>query len=99
MIYRCAYRHPTTQERFSRFLATRPDVYRDFCTVARELLMRGVSHFGAKAIVDVLRYQAVMRGERQPECDNDYIGHMARRLASDEDARFAGFFETRRMKR
>jgi hypothetical protein len=97
MIYRYTCRMATTAERFARFLQYHPDVYAQFCQVARDLCGRGVQHFGAKSIVDVMRYQAVMADEKQPECDNDYIGWMARRLAS-EDARFVGFFEIRKMR-
>lgn len=97
MIYRYTCRMATTEERFERFLQRNPGIYAGFCQVARDLRGRGISHFGAKAILDVMRYQAAMVGEKQPECDNDYLAWMARKLTS-EDARFAEFFETRRMR-
>lgn len=98
MIYRYSSRRATSEERFSRFLDVHPEIYAEFKRLAHHLLARGIRHYGAKAIMEVIRYRCAISGQGETiRIDNNYTSMVARKLM-DEDARFNGFFETRKMR-
>lgn len=90
----------TIEERFARFLELHPEVYAEFKKIACDLLVRGKQHYGAKAIMEVIRYHRAISGQDEKEpfkINNNWTSRLARKLM-DEDARFTDFFETRELK-
>ena len=88
------------QERFERFDQAHPEIYEEFRTIARDLFRRGRSHYGSKAILEVIRYQRMLSGQDEEEAfkiNNTYSSRYARKLI-DEDERFGWFFELRELR-
>lgn len=92
-------RQATFEERFKRFLENHPEVYQEFKRLAHQLLARGVERYGAKAIMEVIRYSCAISEQEteQLRIDNNWTSRLARKLM-DEDERFNGFFETRKIR-
>ena len=80
---------------FAVFDADNPEVYRLFAGLALKMLKAG-GKVGARAIGERIRwdYQLVPKGHAVPRFNDLLWPRYARKLA-DDDARFAGFFETR----
>lgn len=75
-----------------------PEIYAAFRTLALRLLQRGVTHYGAKAIFEVLRYETAIRAQGEPlKINNVHVSRYARLLAAN-DQRFANFFEFRELR-
>ncbi len=88
------------QERFEAWIARHPDIYTEFKRIAESLRARNRSRYGAKAIMEVIRYHRVLSGQDENEpfkLNNIYSSRLARKLM-EEDARFIGFFETRELR-
>lgn len=99
MIYRYSSRRATCEERFDRFLGQHPEIYQEFKRLAHQLLARGIRRYGAKAIMEVIRYSCAISLDEQEtfRIDNNYTSMVARKLI-EEDSRFNGFFETRKIR-
>jgi hypothetical protein len=88
------------QVRFEAWIARHPDVYQEFKRIAESLLSVKRTRYGAKAIMEVLRYHRTISGQDETEpfkLNNIYSSRLARKLM-EEDARFIGFFETRNLR-
>ena len=88
------------EARFQAYHREHPEVYREFRQAAEQLLCRGIRHYGAKAIMEVVRFHRAVSGEGPGEpfkINNNYTSRYARLLQSD-DPRFSEFFETRELK-
>jgi hypothetical protein len=88
------------QRRFEQFDASHPEIYREFRTIALQLLERKRGHYGSKAILEVIRYHRILSGKDAKEVfkiNNNYSSRYARKLIS-EDARFERFFELRELR-
>lgn len=90
-------RWPSIQERFARWLAKHEDIYAEFRVIAAQLLDAGVRRYGAKAIVEIVRFHRVMSDKGSVPIDNDFVSRMARKLVA-EDARFREFFVMRKLR-
>lgn len=92
---------PTSiQSQFERFDQTHPEIYEEFRAIARDLLRRGRSHYGSKAILEVIRYHRILSGKDENEpfkINNNYSSRYARKLVG-EDERFERFFELRELR-
>lgn len=91
---------PTIQERFEAFHRLHPEVYVEFKRIAGDLSARGCQHYGAKAIMEVIRFHRAMNGRDDIEefkINNNFSSRYARMLM-DEDGRFATFFEIRELR-
>ena len=72
-----------------------PEVYAAFRTLALRLYERGVTHYGAKALFEVLRYETAIKAHGEPfKLNNSHVSRYARLLAAN-DLRFKDFFEFR----
>lgn len=88
------------QQRFDRFDQAHPEIYAEFCVIARNLFQCGRRHYGSKAILEVIRYHRALQIQDEQEVfkiNNNYSSRYARKLAS-EDERFANFFELRELR-
>ena len=98
--YLCMTRRLGVEERFTRWMEAHPEIYAEFKRIAGELYARGIGHYGAKAIMEVIRFHRAMSGQDESnpfKVNNDYTSRLSRKLMA-EDARFADFFETRELK-
>ncbi len=73
-----------------------PEVFSLFRDIALRLYQRGVRHYGARCIMEVVRYESALRTAGEPwRINNNHIPFFARLLMM-QDQRFAdGFFEIR----
>lgn len=85
----------TVAERFERFNAANPHVYRELVRLARALKVRGFRTAGMKALFEQLRWQWAMQtqGERY-HLNNSYTSYYAR-LIMERETDLEGFFRTR----
>ena len=85
-------------DRFRRFHAQNPAVYREIVRAARFLKSRGFRHGGMKAIFERIRWHWAVstRGDAY-KLNNDYTAHYAR-LIMDREPDLAGFFRVRRLR-
>ena len=91
----------TLSEKFERWLET-PEgaaVFREFIAIARQLREAGHKHYGAKSILEVLRFHRSLRGPANDiyRINNSWGSRLARR-AMESDASLDGFFEVRCLK-
>lgn len=75
-------------ERFERFIAANPHVYRAFVSLAREYLRATGRHrVGAKAIFEKMRWEYSIRSKveaGEPALNNSYVSRLARLAATNE---------------
>ena len=72
-----------------------PEVFSLFRDICVRLYKRGVRHYGARCVMEVVRYESTIRSEGQPwKINNNFIPFYARLLMM-QDQRFAQFFEIR----
>ena len=88
----------TIQQRFEIFHNANPHVYRLLCAGALKMQKQGRAHYGAKALVEVLRYSRVETVAGEPPRDhfklpNDLTSRYARKIM-DEVPELEGFFHT-----
>jgi hypothetical protein len=82
-------------ERFAVHHERRPEVYRRFKELALRLLESGRSHYGAKSIMETVRFHCALdSGEEEYKINNSFTALYVRMLIQ-EDRRFEGFFELR----
>jgi len=86
----------TIQDRFEQFDTTHPEIYREFKRRAYQLWDAGRRHYGAKGIMEAVRFHTALSGaDIEPfKINNNYISRYVRKLI-DEDKRFTHFFELR----
>lgn len=94
---RSSHCRQTIQERFEAFHGANPHVFAAFRRFAQEALAAG-QHVGAKAIWERMRWHLAIetRGDSF-KLNNNFTSRYAR-LLERTDPRFAGFFETRRLR-
>lgn len=91
----------TIGERFEKWLSdpAGQSVYREFVAIAKQLRAAGHEHYGAKSILEVLRFHRSVRG---PASDNfainNVFGSRMARLAMQENEDLQGLFELRELK-
>lgn len=89
-----AWQGGSPDARFFRFVENNPHVLRRFVQLALELQATGVERYGAKAIWETLRYEALRTRGETIKLNNNYVSRLAR-LAMATEPRLKGFFETR----
>ncbi len=87
----------TMQEKFEAFDAANPEVYRAFKVKALRLIHAGVRRYSASAIVEVIRYDRVIKSH-DPDgfrINNNHRAAYARRFVADYP-QHAHFFQMRK---
>jgi hypothetical protein len=85
------------EQAFKQFVADNPRVYREFVRLARLAKKAGATRVGAKAIVEVLRWNiAIKTNDPNFKINNSFVSHLAR-MAMAREADLEGLFETRRL--
>ena len=86
------------QSRFERFDRENPQVYAKFKEYAGRLLCTGRHRFGAKLIIERIRWDyAIETNARDFKINNDFPSRYARKLIA-EKSEFQGKFELRRIR-
>lgn len=90
----------TIDERFEIYDRENPEIYAEFCRLARQLRDRGYSHYGAKGIIEVLRYHRAVdsRPEDQYKLNDHFTSRYVRKLIEEDPSFGNGFFELRVLK-
>lgn len=84
------------QREFEEFDRANPNIYHLFRRFAFEAQERGFKHFGAKAIMERVRWEVRMdtTGNSEFKINNNFTAFYARKLMRDYPS-MAGFFRTR----
>lgn len=88
------------EERFQAFLRANPGVYDEFKRRALALHRRGWRHFGAKALIEAMRYDSAINAATADEpwkLNNSHVSRLVR-LLIEEHPELRGFFETRELR-
>jgi hypothetical protein len=87
------------QARFLAFHAANPHVFARFADAARRLKRQGRRRFGAKAIVEEMRWHTGVATEGDPyKLNNVWTSRYVRLLVSAYPGEFDGFLELRRLR-
>ena len=89
---------PTIQEKFEKFHAENPQIYRYFVLYARQAKAAGYEHYGCHAIMQRVRWHMEIetRSDDGFKINNDFSSRYARRIMEQEPD-LKGFFVTRRL--
>lgn len=80
---------------FYRFHRENPCVYKELLWLSRELMRKGVHHYGIGALFEVIRYnRAIKTNSNDFKLNNNFRALYARLLMATEPD-FENFFETR----
>jgi len=76
-----------------------PEIWREFVKLTLQLVNQGVRHYGAKAIVEVIRFHRIIHKDDKDEykINNNITAYYARKFHRNFP-QFDGFFETRKSK-
>jgi len=86
------------QAEFEEFDKANPDVWAEFKAIAFRLIEKGVKHYGAKAIFEVIRYKKTVETTGSEfKLNNDFTAYYARKFINLYP-QYADFFETRKVK-
>lgn len=90
----------TIQGQFEQFDRDHPEVFREFRSIAQDLVSRGITRYSADAICHVIRYHRIVNQNRDGgfKISNNHTSRYARKLIED-DPSFAGFFQIKTLKR
>jgi hypothetical protein len=88
------YRGETLQDRFERFHAANPEVYRSLVRLARQAAARGHRRIGIGMLFEVLRWEHALQTSEEFKLNNSYRSRYVRLIEANE-ADLRGLFETR----
>lgn len=86
--------HASASAEFREYVLQNPHIYQAFCSISMRLLVAGRKHYGAKAIMEVIRYETAICGGDDWKINNNFTADLAR-LLMHRKPEFVGFFETR----
>jgi hypothetical protein len=84
----------STYEKWDR---ENPQAYAEFRKLTLRLIRRGIKHYGAKAICEVIRFHTAIHSQGTFRVNNSVISYYARKFMR-EFPQHKDFFETRRSK-
>jgi hypothetical protein len=87
----------TAQEAFDLFDAAHAEIWGLFKFYSLEILNAGRERYGAKGIIERIRWHTSVSGGMDFKINNNHAPFYARKLAA-EDKRFESFFEFREQK-
>ena len=76
------------------YMARYPELYQTFERLAFQALNKGYTKIGARMIAEVMRWEHMIKGDRDYAVNNDIVPAMARRFM-DENPLYGKVFETR----
>lgn len=85
------------EQAFKQFIVENPKVYDEFVRLARQAKRAGMRRTGAKALVEVLRWNvAIKTNDPDFKINNTYVSHLSR-MAMARERELEGVFEIRRL--
>lgn len=81
-------------DKFLRYDEENPDIWTEFESIALFLIQKGRTHYGAKAICEVIRYNTITRGNDEFKINNNFTMGYARKFISKYPI-YKEFFELR----
>jgi hypothetical protein len=86
------------QKKFNKFHSENPIVYRELVRLARVAKVQGLQHYGAKAMLEALRFNLILKCQGYAfKINNNFTSRYAR-MISKKESDLRGFFETRKLK-
>lgn len=85
-------------EKFEKYHAENPQIYREFERKTLFAISRGFRHYGAKAIFEIVRFETGIFAHKGFKVDNTFTPDYAR-LFEQNHPEHAGFFEKRERKK
>ena len=85
-----------TVKQFFAWHNANPDVWKAFEVKTLDLIRSGREHYGAKAIMEVVRFETIVQGGEDFKINNDYTAYYARIFAL-KYPQHEVFFEFRRI--
>lgn len=86
------------QQKFNKFHTKNPIVYRELVRLARVAKVQGLQHYGAKAMLEVLRFNFILKRQGNAFKVNNIFTSRYARLIHKTEPDLRGFFETRKLK-
>lgn len=87
---------------FAAWLPKNLHIFAEFCKIARDVRRRGVKHYGAGSIAEIIRYHTILHGKPEEKetfkLNNNYRAYLAR-LCMIAYPETDGLFETREAKK
>jgi hypothetical protein len=71
-----------------------PEIYREFEKMTLQTIRKGFSHYGSKAIFELIRWHTPIGDDGEYKVNNNYTAHYAR-MFERKYPRYAGFFRKR----
>lgn len=90
-------RYDELQAAFEAYDAKHPDIWRMFCIFTLDRIQRGFRHYGAKSILERVRWESEasrIRSEAEFKVNNNYASFYARRF-HERYPKWDGFFRLR----
>ena len=84
-------------ENFRKYHMENLEIYETFSDFTMRLIDAGQKHYGAKAVIEAMRYKSVVQGNDALKINNTYVSRYARLFEARHPAH-KGFFETRELK-
>jgi hypothetical protein len=88
---------------FHEYNKENPQIFERFVQLTFTLIRKGRDHYGAKGIIEIIRFNTITKAKGYPETEdfkinNNYAPDYAR-LFMDEYPKYEGFFNTRELKK
>jgi hypothetical protein len=81
---------------FREYDNAHPEIWESFSRHAFELIAMGRKHYGAKAIMEVIRFHTAVRGGDDFKINNIYTAYYARKFAAAHP-KYRDFFQYRKV--
>lgn len=82
---------------FEEYDNENPEIWKSFEAKTLQLIKMGRTHYGAKAITEVIRYETIVEGNDEFKLNNNYTAGYARKFMTYHPSH-KRFFETREQK-
>ena len=82
---------------FTTYHEQNPQVYAAFKAKAIQAMQKGFTHYGAKALFEIIRFETKIAGNDEFKINNNYTADYARKLMA-ERAEFRDFFHVRTLR-
>lgn len=69
------------KKKFVEYHLANPEIWKEFEALALKLIEGGVNHYGAKCIMEVIRYHRTVNTKGKFKIDNDFTALYARQFA------------------
>ena len=76
------------------FIGEHPDFWMRFCTFAHQMIRAGRDHYGAKAVVERVRWETAVKGGEDFKINNNFVSTFVREFMR-QYPEHDGFFRTR----